>query len=64
MGAEARGIDPALLGSLKAGYDTAVYTPMPGHHTSLNVAAALALALYEYRRQWPEAIGLVSGPYS
>ena len=33
--------------------DAVVYIPLPGVHHSLNVATALAIALYEYRRQWP-----------
>ena len=27
--------------------------PMAGPHASLNLATSLAIALYEYRRQWP-----------
>ena len=54
VGSEDRGVDRALLQGLRPGYDSIVFVPMPGHHTSLNVATALGIVLFEYRRQWPE----------
>ena len=54
VGAEGRGIDPAVMKALRPGYDAFVIIPMLGPHKSLNVATALGVALYEYRRQWPE----------
>ena len=53
VGGEGQGISQPVLKALRPGYDQTVYIPMFGRHTSLNVAAALACALYEYRRHWP-----------
>lgn len=33
--------------------DAVVYIPLPGVYHSLNVATALSIAMYEYRRHWP-----------
>jgi tRNA(Leu) C34 or U34 (ribose-2'-O)-methylase TrmL len=54
VGAEGTGISPAVISALEPGRgDAVVYVPLPGVYHSLNVATALAIALYEYRRQWP-----------
>ncbi len=47
-GAERSGIQPAVLAVL----DAAVHVPMYGRNSSLNVATALAIGLYEVTRQW------------
>lgn len=55
VGNEGNGVSPRLLHALRRGRgDATVYIPMPGPHPSLNVATALACALYEYRAQWPQ----------
>mmetsp|Transcript_22025 Transcript_22025/g.66066 ORF Transcript_22025/g.66066 Transcript_22025/m.66066 type:complete len:88 (+) Transcript_22025:24-287(+) len=53
VGSEERGVPPKVLAAARRGVDAIVYIPMPGPHPSLNVATALSIALYEYRRQWP-----------
>ena len=53
VGAEGRGVQPAVVRALRPGFDSFVVVPMCGQHISLNVATALGIALYEYRRQWP-----------
>ena len=42
---------PGLTGAALAACDGAVKIPMPSHMTSLNVAAAAAVFLYEATRQ-------------
>eukprot|EP00747_Dinoflagellata_sp_TGD_P089027 gnl/TRDRNA2_/TRDRNA2_164197_c0_seq1.p1 gnl/TRDRNA2_/TRDRNA2_164197_c0~~gnl/TRDRNA2_/TRDRNA2_164197_c0_seq1.p1 ORF type:complete len:342 (+),score=64.44 gnl/TRDRNA2_/TRDRNA2_164197_c0_seq1:30-1055(+) len=54
VGAEDAGVDERLLKCMVKGLDAAVYIPMPGTHKSMNVAAAATVALYEFRRQWPD----------
>ena len=53
VGAEGRGLDPKVARALRPGFDAFVVIPMCGPHVSLNVASALGISLYEYRRQWP-----------
>ena len=53
VGSEGSGIDPKVLRAMAPGYDRLVYIPMHGPHHSLNVSQAVAIALYEYRRQHP-----------
>ncbi len=53
VGSEGRGIDQRILAALHPGYDSIVYIPMYGPHHSLNVAMAVGIALFEYRRQNP-----------
>ena len=57
VGAEGRGIQSAVVRALRPGFDHFVVVPMCGAHISLNVASALGMALYEYRRQWPVGPG-------
>lgn len=47
-GAEQHGIDPAVLAELYG----SVHLPMYGRNTSLNVATAVAAALYALRQKW------------
>jgi 23S rRNA (guanosine2251-2'-O)-methyltransferase len=47
LGGEDRGINPSLLDRA----DHTVHIPMQGHITSLNVATATAIILYERHRQ-------------
>ena len=56
VGSEGNGIDPRVCKLLRPGYDAFVIIPMVGPHKSMNVATALGVALYEYRRQWPEGM--------
>ena len=42
--------------ALRPGHDHFVVIPMPGPHVSLNVAMALGIALYEWRRQCPPPV--------
>ena len=56
VGSEGNGIDPRICKLLRPGYDAFVIIPMVGPHKSMNVATALGVALYEYRRQWPEGM--------
>ena len=56
VGSEGSGIDPKILRAMAPGYDQLVYIPMHGPHHSLNVAMALNVALYEWRRQHPAAV--------
>eukprot|EP00548_Thalassiothrix_antarctica_P005778 CAMPEP_0194144832 /NCGR_PEP_ID=MMETSP0152-20130528/13837_1 /TAXON_ID=1049557 /ORGANISM="Thalassiothrix antarctica, Strain L6-D1" /LENGTH=360 /DNA_ID=CAMNT_0038844843 /DNA_START=135 /DNA_END=1217 /DNA_ORIENTATION=+ len=56
VGAEGRGLDPKVAKALRPGFDHFVVIPMTGPHFSLNVATALGIALYEYRRQWPSSV--------
>jgi len=54
VGAEDAGISTAVIDALDpAQGDAVVYIPLPGVYHSLNVATALSIAMYEYRRQWP-----------
>ncbi|MGH9266893.1 MAG: TrmH family RNA methyltransferase [Acidimicrobiales bacterium] len=54
FGHEQRGLSPACL----AGCDIVAYVPTPGKVGSLNVAAAVAVALYEARRrEWATPTG-------
>lgn len=53
VGSEHKGITTDILKALRKDVDAVVYVPMQGPHHSLNVASALTIALYEYRRQWP-----------
>lgn len=48
-GAEQHGIPAAVLELL----DACVHLPMYGRNSSMNVATALAIALYELSQQWP-----------
>lgn len=48
-GAEQHGIAPAVLAELRG----SVHLPMYGRNTSLNVATAVAAALYALRQKWP-----------
>jgi tRNA G18 (ribose-2'-O)-methylase SpoU len=48
-GAESRGIAEPVLAELTA----TVHLPMYGRNTSLNVATAIAAALYALRQKWP-----------
>ena len=54
VGGEGCGIRRRVASALQpeAG-DAFAIIPMAGPHRSLNVATSLAIALYEYRRQWP-----------
>ena len=54
VGGEGCGIRRQVASALRpeAG-DAFAIIPMAGPHRSLNVATSLAIALYEYRRQWP-----------
>ena len=56
VGSEGSGIDPKILRAMAPGYDKLVYIPMHGPHHSLNVAMALNVALYEWRRQHPAPV--------
>ncbi len=56
VGSEGSGIDPKILRAMAPGYDRLVYIPMHGPHHSLNVAMALNVALYEWRRQHPAPV--------
>lgn len=47
-GSERGGIDPEVLAELSA----SVHLPMYGRNTSLNVATAVAAALYALRQKW------------
>ena len=58
VGSEGRGIDPAVVKALRPGYDAFVIIPMIGPHKSMNVATALGVGLYEYRRQWPQGMAV------
>ena len=60
LGSEGRGIDPAIVKALRPGYDVFVIIPMIGPHKSMNVATALGVGLYEYRRQWPEGMAFTA----
>lgn len=55
VGSENKGVTKEILKNLRRGVDAVVFVPMVGHaaHRSLNVASAMTIALYEYRRQWP-----------
>ena len=54
VGAEDSGISAEVIEALQPERgDAVVYVPLPGVYHSLNVATALSVALYEYRRQWP-----------
>ena len=53
VGSEHRGVPKDILQQLVQGVDAVVYIPLAGPHKSLNVSAALTIALYEYQRQWP-----------
>jgi hypothetical protein len=54
VGAEDTGISTAVVDALDPSKgDAVVYIPLPGVYHSLNVATALSIAMYEYRRQWP-----------
>lgn len=55
VGSESHGIQASVVRALRPGFDSFVVIPMCGPHVSLNVATALGMALYEYRRQWPGA---------
>ena len=54
LGGEGSGLRKAVTDALRpdAG-DAFCIIPMAGPHASLNLATSLAIALYEYRRQWP-----------
>jgi tRNA G18 (ribose-2'-O)-methylase SpoU len=51
-GAERHGITPAVLRELAG----TVHLPMHGRNTSLNVATAVAAALYALRQKWTAAV--------
>lgn len=53
VGSEHKGVLQEILQGLKKGVDAVVFVPMVGSHHSMNVASAMTVALYEYRRQWP-----------
>ena len=54
VGGEGCGIRRRVASALRPELgDAFVVIPMAGPHRSLNVATALAIAAYEYRRQWP-----------
>ncbi len=54
VGAEDTGISSAVIDAMDPSRgDAIVYIPLPGVYHSLNVATALSIAMYEYRRQWP-----------
>ena len=53
VGGESCGIPSPIISHLRPGFDSLVVIPMPGPHKSLNVAAALGMALFSYRGQWP-----------
>ena len=54
VGGEGCGIRRRVASALRPELgDAFVIIPMAGPHRSLNVATALAIAAYEYRRQWP-----------
>jgi tRNA G18 (ribose-2'-O)-methylase SpoU len=53
VGGESDGIPPSVVELLRPGHDHLVVIPMPGPHKSLNVATALAMALFSYRGQHP-----------
>ena len=54
VGGEGCGIRRRVASTLRPELgDAFVIIPMAGPHRSLNVATALAIAAYEYRRQWP-----------
>jgi len=53
VGSEHKGVATEILRNLRKEVDAVVYVPMVGPHHSLNVASAMTIALYEYRRQWP-----------
>ena len=55
VGNEGTGVPTKVLKTLHPGYDKLVIIPMSGPHKSLNVAMALGMALFAYRRQWPGA---------
>ena len=42
-----------VIQRLRPGFDALVIIPMAGPHKSLNVATALAMAMFSYRSQWP-----------
>jgi len=50
LGAEATGVAQALLDAS----DATVHVPMRGHNSSMNVASAAAIALFELSRQYPD----------
>jgi tRNA(Leu) C34 or U34 (ribose-2'-O)-methylase TrmL len=51
LGGEAKGVHQSILAALRPGYDEMVYIPMAGFCVSMNVATALAVVLFEVRRQ-------------
>ena len=53
VGGESDGIPVSLVQELRPGYDHLVIIPMCGPHKSLNVATALAMAMFSYRGQHP-----------
>ena len=54
VGAEDTGISARVIEALEPSRgDAVVYVPLAGTYHSLNVATALAIAMHEYRRQWP-----------
>lgn len=53
VGGESDGIPASVVQRLRPGYDHLVIIPMCGLHKSLNVATALAMALFSYRGQHP-----------
>lgn len=54
VGGESKGVDARILAALRPGVDQIVFIPMQaGCHRSMNVAAAVTVALYEYRKQHP-----------
>jgi tRNA G18 (ribose-2'-O)-methylase SpoU len=53
VGGESTGVAPRILAALRPDVDRIVYVPMAGFHKSMNVAQAVTVALYEYRRQHP-----------
>ena len=56
VGSEHKGVSEHILKKLRKDVDAVVYVPMTGPHHSLNVASAMTIALYEYRRQWGGAV--------
>ena len=53
VGGESCGIPSPIIAHLRPGFDSLVVIPMPGPHKSLNVAAAMGMALFSYRGCWP-----------
>ena len=64
VGAEGRGLDARVARALRPERgDAFAIIPMTGPKYSLNVATALGIALYEYRRQWPATRAVPLGSF-